>query len=102
QGGGIDASRGGASDPVKISNNLITGNAATDTVKGGGGLYVSVAAPLAPLTLRNNDFNGNTPAGKQTAGARNDTNTIPGSSPPAITANLNVNPGFAAPQSNNY
>jgi hypothetical protein len=48
QGGGIFVDRGSASDVVSISNNLITGNTATDTVLGGGALYVRNQAPFTP------------------------------------------------------
>jgi hypothetical protein len=95
-GGGIYVARGGVSDQVLISNNLITGNNATDTNNGGGGLYVSIDPPLTPLSVRNNDFNGNTPAGKQVAGARIDANTI------GVQGNINVNPNYVNAAASNF
>src|SRR5207244_2144133 len=85
-----------STDVVKISNNLITGNDASDTSKGGGGLYVSTATPRTPLSVRNNDFNGNTPAGKQVAGALSDATTI------GVAGNLNVNPSYVNSAASNF
>src|SRR5206468_2508917 len=49
--GGIYVDKGVSSDVVTISNNRITGNAATDTVKGGGALYVRNLTPFTPLAI---------------------------------------------------
>src|SRR5439155_1433337 len=49
-----------------------------------------------PLSVRNNDFNGNTPAGKQVAGALSDATTI------GVAGNLNVNPSYVNSAASNF
>lgn len=95
-GGGVFVDRGGPADPVLISNNIITGNSATDPNWGGGGLYVNQQTGQAPVTIRNNDFFGNLPAGKQISGTRTDATTI------GVGGNLGVNPQYRAAATHDY
>ena len=99
-GGAINISNGLPTDTILISSNLVTGNTATDagdsSSQGGGAIYILAATPFAPLTIRNNDFFGNTPAGMQIGGARHDASTI------GSNGNLNVDPRYAAPRDHDF
>lgn len=95
-GGGIYISRGDATDSVVISNNLITGNSSVDLGAGGGGIYASLSYPRAPLAIRNTDFFGNLPVGKQLGGRVFDASTI------GFNGNLQADPGYLSPALNNF
>jgi formylglycine-generating enzyme required for sulfatase activity len=94
--GGIFVDQGSATDVVSIANNIFTGNASSDATGGGGAIFVRNTAPFTPLTINNNDFFGNLPAGKQLGGARTDAGTI------GSLGNLAVDPLYVNTAANNY
>jgi hypothetical protein len=96
QGGGIFVDQGSAGDLVSISNNLITGNTANDSVAGGGAVFIRNLAPLTPLTINNDGFFSNLPAGKQIGGARNDANTI------GVNGNTGTDPLYVNAAGNDF
>src|SRR5213075_211435 len=62
----------------------------------GGAVFVRNLAPLTPLTINNNDFFGNLPAGEQLGGTRTDAGTI------GLLGNIGVNPSYVNAGANNY
>ena len=90
RGGAISIDTGAATDRVLISNNRISGNSATNTAKGGGGVYVTTYTPRAPLTIRNNDLYANLPAGKQVAGSMTESAVI------GVSGNFAQDPQYKA------
>lgn len=95
-GGGLYVGRGDPGDIVLISNNLITGNKATDAKHGGGGIYVSISLPLAPLTVRSNDLFKNRPGTKQVGGAKTDAVVI------RHDGNVKVDPRYVSALTNDF
>src|SRR5262245_15170058 len=94
--GGIFVDQGGATDVVSIANNIFTGNAASAPTGGGGAVFVRNLAPFTPLTINNNDFFGNLPAGKHRGGARTHSGTI------GSRGNRAVEPQYVSAASNNF